>query len=174
MVLFFFFSGGTGFIMNSLIQQMFIVIYDVPDPVLGGGKKQTKVSTWTELHLSGHLQAINNYTNGRIYAKGMCALDKNKVQKEQNKECSHVRFDQGWPQEQIAFDWRSKGGQGVNVRKRTFQAEVAAGAKALKWERHVWRTARGHHGWGGVRDKTWSFWLCFVYIRCPENFHWRA
>lgn len=40
----FFFSGGIGFIMNSLIQQMFVVIYDVPDPVPGGGEKNRQKS----------------------------------------------------------------------------------------------------------------------------------
>lgn len=101
----FFLCGGIEFIVNSLIQQMFIVVYDVPDPVPGGGeKKQTKVPTCTELHLSGHQQAINNYAIDRIYEKGMCALDKNKVQKGHNKECSRVRVGQGQPQERIAFD----------------------------------------------------------------------
>lgn len=50
MVLFIFFSGDIGFIMNSLIQHMFIVFYDVPDPVPGGGgkkKRQKSPPAWS-------------------------------------------------------------------------------------------------------------------------------
>lgn len=71
------FSVGIGFIMNSLIQQIFIIIYDVPDPVPGGGKKTDRSP-----HLHGASFKWTPTGN-----KGMCALDKNKLQEGDNKEC---------------------------------------------------------------------------------------
>lgn len=85
-----------------------------------------------ELHVSGHQQAINHHAIDRIHEKGMCALDKNKEQKGHKEEYSCVRAAKDGPRSRQHLVEDLEGGQGVvNVRKRTFQAEGAAGAQAL-------------------------------------------
>lgn len=92
------FSGDTGLAMNSLIQQVFIVIDDGPDTVPGGVKinRQKTPPAWSSIPVD---KTINNCAIHRICERGMCAVDKNKVQRGNHKGWSSVSVGQGRPHE---------------------------------------------------------------------------
>lgn len=73
---------------------------------------------------------MDNKQTGNLWNtwEWMCAMDKNKVL-EGNNECSSVSGGQGRSDDQIAFDWRSKGGQGVNHEGKNFPGRESSQCK---------------------------------------------